>query len=139
VLRTSYSCVMRQSKEQIRRLIIPKTIGRMFRNLGGVPNSVDVTQRICATQEIIDPYGKRNWTRLCSVIKFLGLVGKSMQQSTREYVVCMLLRMSIDRVILHNVNILDLVQEVLCRLCFAIPDDMWDSSVSYKSRFLLLS
>jgi len=105
----------------------------MFRNLGGVSTAVNVTHKIYPIQEIANPYGKCDWANLRSVIKFLGLVSTSMQQHAREHVLCMLLRMSVDRVISDNVDILDEVYAAIYRISYAIDDGQWDASVSRKT------
>lgn len=103
----------------------------MFANLGGAPTAVTISHKVRPVQEILKPYRDRDWGTLCSVIKFLGLISRSLEDNTREHVICILLRLSADRVVFENVDILDLVHEVMYRLCREVPNDSWDLSVSY--------
>lgn len=96
VLRTSYCNTLRESHEQIGRLFGPELIRTMFQSLGGSSTAIDVTKRISAVQELAYPCGKRSWAKTRSVIRFLGLVSRSLEMDARIYVVIMLLRVSCD-------------------------------------------
>lgn len=126
---------MRQSKEQITRLVSSKVVGDMFLHLGGTPSAVSVTHKLQKVQELVKPYKNRDWSKLRSVIKFIGLISSSLQDSVREHVICILLRLSGDRMIFDSVDNLDLVQEVMFRLCRDIREESWDSFVSQNYSF----
>lgn len=137
-LRNSYSGVLRaspglSSSEQVGRLIVPSVIEKMFQNLGGAPTAVTVSQIIRPVQMIIDPYGNQDWTKLRSVVKFLGQASRSLQQTGRVHALSMLLRMGIDRVVADNVDLYDLVQDTIFRLCRYVPEDSWGRFVSCDS------
>jgi hypothetical protein len=137
-LRNSYLGVLRSSpelssSEQVGRSIVPRVIEKLFQNLGGTPTAIAVSQIIRPVQKIINPYEKQDWTKLHSVIKFLGQASRSLQQNGRIHALCMLIRMGIDRVVPDNVDLYDLVQDTIFRLCRYVPEDSWESFVSYNS------
>lgn len=142
VLQISYSNILRASTEQVGRLVVPGVIQKMFQDLGGTAAATTVSEVIHPVQKTSDPYNGRDWTRLCSVVKFLGQASKSLKEQPRIHALCMLLRLAVDRVVSANVDLYDRVQDTTFRLCRSVPNDSWDSFVSsYLSsyRFLLIN
>jgi hypothetical protein len=131
-LRTSYLNTMKLCSEQVSRLIVPETLQSLFRGLGGTQDATIITEKIRPIQAPPEHYSNRDWGKghLLSVIRFLGRSTKSLQQASRTYIVTMLLRMSVDRVVCENVDLLDLVQQTISRLCHYTPDNAWEASVS---------
>jgi hypothetical protein len=131
-LRTSYLNTMKLCSEQVSRLIVPETLQSLFRGLGGTQDATIITEKIRPIQAPPEHYSNRDWGKghLLSVIRFLGRFTKSLQQESRTYIVTMLLRMSVDRVVCENVDLLDLVQQTISRLCHYTPDNAWEASVS---------
>lgn len=128
-LRTSYLNTIRESKEQIQRLLSPDLIRKLFRVIGGSSNATEISQKVVPVAKLADPYSNRDWARLLSIIRFLGQIGKSLQQASRTNIICMLLRMSVDHVVFENVDLLDSVQETIGRLCRYTPDEDWETCV----------
>lgn len=126
-LRASYCNVLKQSSEQVRRLIVPNIIRKVFEGVGATSATSANTDKIRPAQALAEPYAKRDWSKLRTVIKFFGQIARSLQ--ARIYVVTMLLRMCVDRMVMENVDIFDLVQETINRLCRYVPDDSWESCV----------
>jgi len=129
ILRSSYSNVVRESTEQIGRLILPSVVERMFRALGGSSTATNPSEKINLIQEIVDPYGKREWKRLRGLVKFLGQISKSLPEDGRAHAITMLLRLSLDRLISDNVDLFDIVQESIFRLCRYSEPASWDACV----------
>lgn len=135
-LRNSYSNVLRESSEQVRRLVGNDLIQNLFEGLGGSDSGISISEKVQPIPGLIDPYSNYEWNTLCSVIKFLGQVGRNLQQNSRVYTICILLRLSIDRVVFDNVDVLDQIHDTIGRLCRHIPDGDWESSVSPRFIFL---
>jgi hypothetical protein len=131
-LRTSYLNTMRLCSKQVNRLIVPEFLQSLFRGLGGTSNATSITEKIRPIQAPLEHYSNRDWGKgnLLSVIRFLGQVTKPLKQESRTYIVTMLLRMSVDRVVCENVDLLDLIQQTINRLCRYTPEDAWEASVS---------
>lgn len=128
VLRTSYCNVVKQSSEQVHRLVVPTIIRNMFESVGATSASIATTDKIRPVQAVSEPYAKRDWSKLRSLVGLLGQIAKSLQAKT--YAVTLLLRMCVDRLVMENVDIFDLVQEAIHRLCRYIPAESWESNVS---------
>jgi hypothetical protein len=128
-LRTSYLNTIRESSEQIHRLLDPDLIRKVFRAVGGSSNATEISQRVVPVAKLADIYSNRDWTGLLSVIRFFGRTAKSLQQRSRTNVISILLRMSVDRVVFDNVDLLDSVQETISRLCRYARDEDWETCV----------
>jgi hypothetical protein len=130
-LRTSYLNTISLCSEQLNRLVVPETLQSLFRGLGGTQDATIITEKIRPVQAPPEHYSNRDWGKgnLLSVIRFLDRVTESLEQESRTYIVTMLLRMSVDRVVYENVDLLDLVQQTISHLCRYTPDDAWEAAV----------
>jgi hypothetical protein len=131
-LRTSYCNVLKQSSDQVRRLIVPNIIRKMFEGVGATLAATATTDKIRPVKNLAEPYAKRDWSNLRSLIRLFGQIAELLQ--ARVYIVTLLLRMCVDRVVMENVDIFGLVQETINRLCRYMPDDSWESCVSSLPR-----
>lgn len=132
LLRNSYCGVLEKSPEQIHRLLNPEVVQRLFRHLGGTTDSTSLTERITPVEEVPNPYPKQEWANLRSIIKLIGRVAQDLRQKTREYAICILLRLGADNVVMNNVDLLCLVHETMSSLCYAVPDPAWEACVSHS-------
>ena len=129
-LRVSYCNVLKRCTEQISYLINPNVIQKMLERVGADPTSMRVAEKIRPVAALAEPYAKRDWSKLRSLIKFFGMIAKSLQP--RTWAVSIFLRMSVDKMVMDNVDIFDLVQKTLNSLCIYVPDDEWDNCVSLR-------
>ncbi|KAL2069138.1 hypothetical protein VTL71DRAFT_15476 [Oculimacula yallundae] len=120
-LRTSYLSVMRQSHDQIQKLITINAIWSMFLRLGASPKS-NLIEIMKPVNKIKDPYPKRNWANLLSIIKFFAQISKLLDEKPRRYLIFMFLKMSMDRIVAENVDIQDSLQDAIAQLCHYITD-----------------
>jgi hypothetical protein len=134
-LRTSYLNTMKLCSEQVNKVIVPETIQNLFRGLRGTQDATIITEKIRPIQASSEHYSNRDWGKgnLLSVIRFLEQVSKPLEQESRTYIITMLLRMSVDRVVCENVDLLYLIQQTIKRLCRYTPEDAWEASVSTPS------
>ncbi|KAI9056143.1 hypothetical protein LZ554_001071 [Drepanopeziza brunnea f. sp. 'monogermtubi'] len=101
----------------------------LFRQCG-TARTTSLKEAIRPVQRLADPYPSRDWAKLLSVIKFLGQAAEILNQSSRTYAISMLLRMSVDKMVFENTDIHDSMQQSMARLCYHIPDDIWNASCS---------
>jgi hypothetical protein len=130
-LQNAYCNVLKESSDQVQRLITRDIVQGLFRDLGASQAAVALSQKIQPVQGLVKPYAKREWGKLRSIVKFLGRIAMFLQQSVKIYVICILLRMSVDRIVSDNVDLLDLVHETINRICRNIPEDTWEESVGH--------
>ncbi|KUJ23534.1 uncharacterized protein LY89DRAFT_635843 [Mollisia scopiformis] len=122
-LRSAYINILRASSEQVGRLVDPLMIQTLFVNLGAASGATIVTEKIRLVNKLPAPYAHRNWANLLSVIKLLGRLAKYLTSAAKMCTICMLLRMSMDKLVAENIDILDAVQETTNRLCLSITHE----------------
>lgn len=128
-LRVSYCNTLEASREQVQRLVMPNVIRRMFGLVGATSASTSVSGKIRTVAALTEPYARRNWTNLCAVVRFYGQIARLLQAKT--CVITLLLRLCVDRIVLENVDIFDLVQGTINQLCGCVHDDTaWEKCVS---------
>jgi len=131
-LRISYLNTLRNSSEQIHRLIVPNTLQSVFCKLGATSNATVASQKIRPSQAVLNPYLSRDWTKVCYLIKFLGGAARSLQHISRIYIVCILLRMSVDPCVRGNIELLCSIQETISHLCQYTAQERWEAWVSTR-------
>lgn len=136
-LRNSYLNVLRECPEQLERLLVPELIRKLFRRLGATQSASILAETVRSVLKLSDAYSHFNWSRLCSILNFLGKIGSTLQQNSRIYLMCTILRMSVDRGIMENVDLLVEVHRAMYYLCRDAPEEEWESSVSIPFIHLL--
>jgi hypothetical protein len=131
-LRISYLNTLRNSSEQVHRLILPDILQSVFCKLGATSNATIASQKIRPSQAVLNPYLSRDWTKVCYLIRFLGGAARSLQHISRIYIVCILLRMSADPSVLGNIELLCSIQETISRLCQHTTQERWEAWVSTR-------
>jgi hypothetical protein len=129
LLRASYVATLRESTEQIKRLLSPDLVVKVFQRLGGSSTGTEITQKIVPITKLVHPYSNRDWTKLLLIVNFFGQISRPLQQKSRTTVICMLLRMSVDHVVYENVDLLDSIQGTISRLCKYTPNEDWEACV----------
>jgi hypothetical protein len=132
-LRDSYCNVLTESSGQINHLIDHDVLRKIFQSIGATRTAIVITEKIVPIQALTDPYPKKDWTQLHTLIRFLGRIAEFLE--IKSYVLCLLLRMCIDRLVPNNVDLFDLVQDTIVRFCTHVPEDSWDECVSLLLRF----
>lgn len=130
VLRNSYIGVLIQSPIQIHRLMGPDVVTNIFLRLHGTTEGVNIKKKIHPTEEISDYYADQNWSALLSTLSFFTQVADAMSQEARTRLACILLRMSVDILILKNVDIFYRVQKTLENICKSTSIVSWKKFVS---------
>lgn len=135
-LRNSYLNLLRECQEQLERLLIPELIRKLFQRLGATQPASIIAETVRPVLKLSDAYSNFEWSRLCSILNFLGAVGSTLKQDSRIYLMCTMLRMSVDRTILENVDILVEVHRAMYYMCRYAPEEEWESSVSISFSYL---
>ncbi|KAH8684860.1 hypothetical protein BGZ60DRAFT_366389 [Tricladium varicosporioides] len=136
VLRTAYFNILRESKEQIHRLLSPKLVKKMFRSLGGTEIATSIVEKVRASSALNQSYSNRDWSSLRSVMQFFMESAESLQQNTREHVICMVLRINMDDILAKIVDLHDLTQATIRRLCWCSSEESWENLCQSLSKIL---
>lgn len=131
VLRTSYFNTLGESTQQIKELISPKLIEQSFQKIGGTSTATTLTAKIKPDAvPVADYFLDHDWAPLRFLIRFYQHAADSLEKESRRYLICLLLRMSADQIVDKNVDVLDLLQATIRRLCKYIRgEDEWESYV----------
>ncbi|KAF7852743.1 uncharacterized protein EAF02_012142 [Botrytis sinoallii] len=127
-LRNAYSSVLAISRKQVHRLVTPVVIRKMFKSIGATNTAIALSEKVVPRLEISDAYSNHPWSKVRALIGLLNLTAKYLQQETRLEVICILLRLGIDRALLERVDLLSQVQTTLHNLCLWIDPDVWEES-----------
>lgn len=128
-LRYSYLNVLRQCPDQLHVLLSPAEIQRMFRLVGASKATTTLSDLIVPTAKLTDPYGGQDWSKVCSLLRLLGVAAPSLAKQSCADSICILLRMTADRVVLENVDLLMVEHKTLSSLLKYIPEQDWEAEV----------
>ncbi|TDZ51721.1 hypothetical protein CTRI78_v007441 [Colletotrichum trifolii] len=124
VLRGEYCRLAAADKTQINRLITPRRLAGVFRELGAADHVADETLR--PVREARDIYAGRSWTYLRSHLEWLHDIANHLQHESIVYASRTLLRMAVDKVVIENSDVLISHQLALGALVNNVPVDAWD-------------
>ncbi|KAL3303833.1 hypothetical protein RB213_015937 [Colletotrichum asianum] len=124
VLREEYCRLAAANKKQIRRLITPKQLSEVFRQLGAADHIGDETLQ--PVREIRDIYEERDWKPLQSCLEWLHNIARYFRHDTIAYAVNMLLRMAADKMVIENPDVLMAHQLALAELVDNVQDGVWN-------------
>ncbi|SZF05496.1 unnamed protein product [Blumeria hordei] len=125
-LRSAYLNVLRQSACQLQLLIDTELIQQIFVNLGATEQTTDITHNIESVKEIPDYYSRSAWPALRAILQFFTDIAHLLQQESLAYIACLLLRMSIDSIVVETVDLYVTFQQIVCKLCCCTSCDYWD-------------
>ncbi|KAJ0354572.1 hypothetical protein KNSL1_001311 [Colletotrichum chrysophilum] len=128
VLREEYCRLAAANKKQVRRLITPKQLSEVFRQLGAADHIGDETLQ--PVREIRDIYEERDWKPLQSCLEWLHNIARYLRHDTIAYAVNMLLRMAADKMVIENPDVLMAHQLALAELVDNVQDGVWNEFVS---------
>jgi hypothetical protein len=131
-LRVAYTNVLGASREQVQRLITPVAVQRVFCQVGGTLNATSPTEKIKPAPKVENPYSRKDWSTLISIIKLFGCTSKRLTQLSRTHVMCMLLRLSVDHLVFETIDLLVSIQDTIHHICRHTPDKEWESFVGHS-------
>lgn len=130
VLRNSYFNTLGESTQQIQKLLSPKLIEETFQKIGGTSTATTITAKIKPKAvPVADSVIDHDWAPLRSLIRFYQHAADSLEKESRRYLICLLLRMSADQIVYRHVDVLDLLQATIRRVCKYMRGDEWEFCV----------
>ncbi|KAI6248989.1 hypothetical protein HI914_02792 [Erysiphe necator] len=127
VLRNCYVNVLTKSSSQIQRLVSPELIKNLFLCLNGTLEAINIKGKIELVEEIPEYYADYDWSVLLSILSFFSQVANVLSQESRMQLTCILLRMSLDKFVMRNIDIFFQVQKTLENVCTTTPNVNWTS------------
>ena len=125
-----YCNLIAGSPEQVERLLTPERLQSLFFRLGALegPKSPDVELKLSTPGE--EPYQERDWSSFRSFLSLLWLVSENLSSPSARYTAHTLLRLSLDKVLMYNMDLLNEYGTTIQYLVSSIPSSQWESFVS---------
>lgn len=130
LVRREYCNIILRCSNQVRSLLTPERLEDLFLRLGAADEIRTRDSEIPVSKLNQEPYQDRDWSCLESFLVLLSKVSEHLSIESAIYASHILLRMSMDKLLIHNIDILAAYEQAIERLTIAIPRSLWDSFVS---------
>ncbi|KAH6894064.1 hypothetical protein B0T10DRAFT_456316 [Thelonectria olida] len=111
--------------EQIERLVTPKRLKELFLRLGVSADLDDRESELPLLRLNIEPYEGRGWGCVESFLALLKILAVYMALPSVVFACHALLRMALDTVLYHSIELLKVYQETIQVLLHAVPEPNW--------------
>lgn len=131
LVRREYCIMIGSSHDQVERLLTPARLEDLFLRLGATDEIKTRNSENAAPSKLNQgPYQDRDWSCLESFLVLLSVVSDHLSTDSAIYASQILLRMSMDKLLIYNIDLLAAYEEAIEKLTNAIPRSLWDSFVS---------
>lgn len=115
---------------QTRFLVTPDRLQQLFKRLGASEGALVQGGELAVTRRVDKQYQERDWSSLQYFLKVLARMSKYLSLDAISYAAGTLFRLSMDRFLICNIEILMEFEVTLKHLLDAIPAANWSSFVS---------
>ncbi|KJZ79389.1 hypothetical protein HIM_01540 [Hirsutella minnesotensis 3608] len=127
LIRVEYCNLIIDCAEQTRRLVTSEELQKLFLRLGAHEDLKSKTPGMALLNAEQSPYQDRDWSCLRSFLWLLGTIARHLSIEAVEYALQTLLRMSMDKFLICNLDVhMEFGGAVQC-LAEAVPASRWDS------------
>ncbi|KAH7316439.1 hypothetical protein B0I35DRAFT_354212 [Stachybotrys elegans] len=126
IMRQEYCNLIMQCSQQVHELVTPQKLEEALLRLGADDDIRNTTTELVVSRPAQDPYKDRDWSCLESFLGLLGMIAEHLAVVSVTYAAQMLLRMSMDRFLILNTNMLSVYEATIVSLLGAIPQPSWD-------------
>lgn len=130
IMRQEYIHIIADCPEHIKRIMTVETIQKMLYQLGAQNTEAPWSETAPQLDGDDNYYQGRDWSCLRSVIQLFGQVATELPSDSCVYVTKALLIMSMDKVVVCNIDVLTAFETAMEQLLDAIPATEWDNFVS---------
>ncbi|KAF4994417.1 hypothetical protein FGRMN_5836 [Fusarium graminum] len=124
--RQEYCNLLSSCPDSIERIITPQRLEALLYRFGASPELAQRDSKLNVVKPSIEPYGARDWSPLGSFLSLLTAMSPHMSQESIFYTSQTLLRMSMDKFLIYDINILTTYESAIEALLGAIPQSSWD-------------
>ncbi|KAM0556882.1 hypothetical protein ACHAPJ_005555 [Fusarium lateritium] len=122
-----YCNLISSCPEQVERLITPQRLEQLFYRLGASPELEQRDSESNILKPNVEPYEGRDWLPLSYFLSLLTAISPYMSQESVVYAAQTLLRMSMDKFLIYDINLLVTYETTIGALLEAIPQPSWDT------------
>lgn len=139
LVRREYCIIICSCHDQVKRLLTPERLEDLFLRLGATDDIKTRDSEMAVSKLNQEPYQDRDWSCLESFLVLLSKLSEhvpalsylpTLSTESAIYASHILLRMSMDKLLIHNIDLLAAYEEAIEKLTNAIPRLSWDSFVS---------
>lgn len=130
LLQEEYCNLLGQSAEQVERLVTPERLEALFLCLGACDDIKERDADLHMMRSHEEPYKKRNWGNVKTFLLLIKHMAPCMTLSSVAYAARILFRLSIDTVIVRNIDLFVEYEGAIQALVEAVPRPSWDLFVS---------
>ncbi|RSL47939.1 hypothetical protein CEP53_009739 [Fusarium sp. AF-6] len=124
--RKEYSSLISNCSEQIERLVTPRRLEELFYRFGASPELERRDSELRLLKPGVEPYEGRDWSTLSSFLSLISAMTPSMTLESVVYAAQTLLRMSMDKFLIYNIDLLVAYEDTIKTLVEAVPQANWD-------------
>lgn len=130
LLRQEYCSLIRHCAGQVEQRVTRDRLEVLFLRLGACEEIKQRGSSLILSKPSQEPYKGQEWGNLKSFLSLLGLMAPCMTLSSVMYATQTLLRMSIDKFLVYNIELLVEYEATIRALFEAIPRPSWNVFVS---------
>lgn len=130
LVRREYCNIIHSCPGQVERLLTPERLEELFLRLGATDEIKFRDSEIPVSKPSHEPYQDRDWSCLESFLVLLKMISSHLSVVSAIYASHTLLRASMDKILIYNIDLLTVYEEAIESLTNAIPSSSWDSFVS---------
>lgn len=131
IVRQEYCNMVASCAEQVERLLTPERLRQLFTRLGAQDTRESgLHPELTVSRLDREPYEGRDWSCLQSFISLLGLIARHLSVQAAEYATQTLLRLSLDKFLICNIQVLAEFEYTIQELIGALPSPLWNNFVS---------
>ncbi|KAM0474040.1 hypothetical protein ACHAPX_007753 [Trichoderma viride] len=127
LIRREYCIIISSCHDQVDRILTPGRLEDLFLRLGATDDIRTRDSEIAVSKLNQEPYQDRDWSCLESFLVLLSEVSDHLSTESAIYASQILLRMSMDKLLIYNIDLLAAYEEAIEKLNNAIPRSLWDS------------
>uniref|UniRef100_A0A8H7NJP6 Uncharacterized protein n=1 Tax=Bionectria ochroleuca TaxID=29856 RepID=A0A8H7NJP6_BIOOC len=136
LIREEYCRLLSTHPSHIESLITIERLDQLFSNLGciDIPRlKQDVLETSMSTE---GSYENRDWSNLRSFLELLSLLSRSLSAPSLHHAIQMLLKMSVDKFLICNIDLVVEYGRTIEALLDSLPDSSWSSFCLQTTKLL---
>ncbi|EHK23954.1 uncharacterized protein TRIVIDRAFT_190842 [Trichoderma virens Gv29-8] len=127
LIRREYCDIIYGCPNQVERLLTPERLEELFLRLGASEDIMFRDSEIPVSKTNHESYQDRDWSNLESFLALLSMISRHLPAVSAIYASHTLLRMSMDKLLIYNIDLLTMYEDAIEKLVNAIASSSWDS------------
>ncbi|KAF4345971.1 hypothetical protein FBEOM_114 [Fusarium beomiforme] len=125
LVRKEYCNLLSCCPETIARVVTPQRLQELFYGFGASSELEQQDFQLNLVKPSVEPYEGRDWSPLSSLLSLLTTISPYMSHESVVYASRTLLRMSMDKFLIYDINLLVSYETAIDALLEAIPQPSW--------------